>query len=106
LLKAQVDNRPVGGGDVLLVPFFWQGNGNISFQSQPTCFKSLIFKGSNIFKNGRIQKLGEYHKSAMNYTNYTKKLRQLHEIHEICGKKSGGYLAAQLVDTPFKNGQN
>jgi len=24
LLKAQVDNLPVIGGDVLLVPFFWQ----------------------------------------------------------------------------------
>ncbi|MBW2664206.1 MAG: hypothetical protein JRD93_20080 [Deltaproteobacteria bacterium] len=24
MLKAQVDNLPVIGGDVLLVPFFWQ----------------------------------------------------------------------------------
>jgi len=30
LLKAQVDNLPVIGGDVLLVPFFWQqGNGRL-----------------------------------------------------------------------------
>ena len=30
LLKAQADNRPVIGGDVLLVPFFWQqGNGRL-----------------------------------------------------------------------------
>ena len=30
LLKAQVDNLPVIGEDVLLVPFFWhQGNGRL-----------------------------------------------------------------------------
>ena len=58
--------------------FFWQqGNGNISFQFATYCSKSLILKELTFFKNGRMQNLGEYHKSATNYTNYTKKLWQI-----------------------------